>query len=138
MPDPVADAAEAPDPDRLAAHDALADTMFAAIEAGDLDAVAATWGDGFVSWTNVAGPADAATTRGLLAWLTTEATGLRYEVVRRILLPDGFVQQHVLHAQAPDGTVLAVPACVIATVVDGRAARVDEYLDPSALGSLVG
>lgn len=138
MPDDAADPATPADPDLLAAHDALADAMFAAIEAGDLDAVAATWGDGFVAWTNTSGTADAAGTRRLLGWLTTKANGLRYDVVRRILLPDGFIQQHVLRTQAPDGTELAMPACVIATVVDGRIARIDEYLDPSQLAPLAG
>ena len=29
-----------------------------------------------------------------------------------------------------------MPACVIATVTDGKVVRVDEYLDPSALAAL--
>lgn len=141
MPDDAADLADPATPvdlERLAAHDALADAMFAALEAGDLDGVEATWAPGFVTWTNISGESDRAATRKLLGWLTSKASGLHYDVVRRILLPDGFVQQHVLRTQAPDGTELAMPACVIATVVDGRIARIDEYLDPSQLAPLAG
>ncbi|MEZ5144071.1 MAG: nuclear transport factor 2 family protein [Acidimicrobiales bacterium] len=132
----MTDAAAPADPAVLAAHDALADRMFAAIEAGDLDAVEATWGAEFATWTNFGGEADRAGTRALLGWLTRRAQGLRYEVTRRILLPDGFVQQHVLHATAADGSEVAMPACVLATGTDGRITRIDEYLDPSQIAAL--
>lgn len=132
MTDPV------PEAELLAAHDALADRMFAALEAADLDGVEATWATDFTSWTNVGGESDRAATRRLLAWLTGRARGLRYDVTRRILLPDGFVQQHVLRATAADGTEVAMPACLVVTVADGRIHRIEEYLDPNHVAPLSG
>lgn len=134
VPEPAAGA----DPALLAAHDALADRMVAAIEAGDLDAVEATWAPDIVTWTNMGGEADRVATRRLLGWLTSRAHGLRYEVTRRILLPDGFVQQHVLHATAADGTAVAMPACLVVTITDGAISRIDEYLNPSQVAPLAG
>jgi ketosteroid isomerase-like protein len=42
----------------------------------------------------------------------------------------------VLRGTAPDGTAVAMPACVVAAVADGKVVRIDEYLDPGALAAL--
>jgi len=47
----------------------------------------------------------------------------RYDVSRRDLIPGGFLQEHVLRGTAPDGTTIAMPACIIAAVADGRRHR---------------
>ncbi len=41
-----------------------------------------------------------------------------------------------LRGTAPDGTTIAMPACLIVTIRDGRIARIHEYLDPSAVTAL--
>ena len=51
-----------------------------------------------------------------------------YDDVRRTVLDDGFVQQHVLRGTAPGGP-LEVPAMLRVWVADGRITRLDEYLD---------
>lgn len=115
----------------------LADRMFGAIEAGDLDALRAVYADDFVAWTNfddsTKGVDD---TLRVLGWLGARLTDRRYEIVRREVIERGFLQQHVLRGTAPDGSAVAMPACVVASVVDGRVSRIDEYLDPSALAAL--
>jgi ketosteroid isomerase-like protein len=115
----------------------LAERMFRAIEAGDLDTLRTIYADDFVAWSNFDdGTKDVDATLGVLGWLCHKLGDRRYDVSRRELISGGFLQQHVLRGTAPDGTAIAMPACVIATVADGRVVRVDEYLDPSALAAL--
>ncbi len=115
----------------------LADRMFRAIEQADLDALRSIYADDFVAWSNFDdGTKDVDATLSVLGWLCHKLGDRRYDVRRRVLIDGGFLQQHVLRGTAPDGSAVAMPACVIATVTDGRVVRVDEYLDPSALAAL--
>ena len=53
----------------------------------------------------------------------------RYEDVRRLVAPDGFVEQHVVRSTLPDGKPLEIEACVVVrTDEDGRIVRLDEYV----------
>ena len=54
------------------------------------------------------------------------------------VLPDGFLQEHVLRGTAPDGSEIAMPACLVVTVRDGRFLRIHEYLDASQVAALSG
>ena len=51
--------------------------------------------------------------------------------------PSGYVQQHVLHATAPDGSKVESPACLVVEVREGRIRRLDEYLDSAAIAPLL-
>jgi hypothetical protein len=61
---------------------------------------------------------------------------MRYEEIRREVLPDGFLQQHVLRGTAPDGTALEVPAILRIYCADGIITRVEEYLDTAQTQAL--
>jgi len=117
--------------------DQLADRIFAAIMAGDVEAVRAIYADDVEVWHNF----DMVTqNRDLnlktLAWMSAKATNLRYTEIDRILVEDGFVQQHVLKATAPNGTEITVPAMLRVRCQDGRITRIDEYLDPAQAAAL--
>ena len=115
----------------------LADRMFRAIEDADLDTLRTLYADDFVAWSNFDDDTkDLEGTVAVLGWLCHKLADRRYDVSRRELIDGGFLQQHVLRGTAPDGSAVAMPACVIATVTDGTVIRVDEYLDPSALAAL--
>jgi ketosteroid isomerase-like protein len=46
------------------------------------------------------------------------------------VFPGGFVQQHVLRGtRKHDGERLALPACIVCAVKDGKITRLDEYFD---------
>ena len=45
----------------------------------------------------------------------------------------GFVQQHDTKLHFADGRVLVLPVCIVFKVVDGKIARLDEYLDRATL-----
>ncbi len=137
MPEPTEPPPSAP---AAGPHDdlwRLADRLFAAIETGDLDAIAELYDDDLRVWSNVDGrELDRDRALKLLRWLTTKLDARRYEIRRREALPDGFVQEHVLRGAAPDGSEIAMPACLVVTVRDGRFVRIHEYLDPSQVAAL--
>src|ERR1700752_371833 len=111
-------------------HLALAERFLAAIVAGDFDTVRAIYAPDARIWHNVTGVAQTVDENlRVLRWLVRNVTELRYEEVRRLRTPDGYVQQHVLRATGPDGSAIAIPACLIVTVRDGRIVGLDEYLD---------
>jgi ketosteroid isomerase-like protein len=116
----------------------LADRFVAAIEQGDeatllaLLAPECTVNPNFLDTEN-----DRDTTLRVLRWLHRNVTDFRYEIVRRSATDDGYVQQHVLHGVAPDGSPIKAPACLVVTVVDGRIVHIDEYLDSAHVRALV-
>lgn len=73
----------------------------------------------------------------VLAWISKNIAGVRYEDVRRQVSPTGFVQQHVLRGTAPSGAELNVPACLIGEVADGRITRINEYLDSAHVAAML-
>lgn len=118
---------------------ALADQMFRCIEEGDLDTLRGLYADDIVVWANFDGVEQSLeSSMKILRWLTRTLGDRRYEVRRREIIPGGFLQEHVLRGTAPDGTSIAMPACIIASVHDGRITRVHEYLDPAGVAALAG
>lgn len=110
--------------------DDVADRIFSAIESGDAATVAALYADDVIVWHNNDG-VEQTKERNLrvLDWMIRSTTVRRYEAIRRHEIPGGFVQQHVLHVELPDGRAADLPACVVVAVADGRITRIDEYLD---------
>ena len=79
------------------AHNDLANRLFAAIEAGDIDAVRALYAPDAVVWHNNDG-AEQSPEQNLvvLQWVVDNLADRAYEDVRRVVTYDGFVQQQVL------------------------------------------
>ena len=70
-----------------------------------------------------------------LKFVVRAVSDRRYEDVRRVVLDDGFVQQHVLRGDAPGGK-LEIPAMMRVMVSDGLITRIEEYVDPAAANVL--
>lgn len=116
--------------------DGLATRFFAAIEAGDIDTVAAIYADDAVIWHNYDQVEQAAVDNlRTLAFVVRTVAGRSYDDISRVVLDDGFVQQHVLRGTAPGGP-LEVPAMMRVWVADGRITRLDEYLDTAQVAVL--
>ncbi len=64
-----------------------------------------------------------------LTWIHGRLRDIRYDIVRREPIPDGFYQQHVLRGRLPSGAEFAMPACAIVKIDNGRIVALDEYLD---------
>jgi len=116
----------------------LADRFFAAIEAGDIATVREIYAPDAEIWHNtdglVQGPDDNVRTLG---WIAANLRHVRYTDVKRSVTDDGFVQQHVLVATNRAGNRIEVPACIVATIVDDRITRLDEYLDSASVGAIM-
>jgi len=116
----------------------VADQLFAAIEAGDIERVRALYAPGVAVWHNHDGATQSADDNlRVLGWMTTHLPGTRYTEVRRAVTESGFVQQHVLVATNRAGDMVSVPACIVADVADGRITRLDEYLDSAHVAQLM-
>jgi ketosteroid isomerase-like protein len=119
--------------------DALADRFFAAIEAGDVTSVGSMYADDAVIWHNtdqVEQPVQH--NLAVLGWLVKRTTSRSYREIRRTVTDDGFVQQHVLHVEFGPARSADLPACLVVKVLDGRIARIDEYLDGAAATAAFG
>ena len=117
---------------------ALADRLFAAIEAGDIDAVRDLYAPDAVIWHNydeVGQSPDENLT--VLRWVVENLADRRYEEVRRHITDTGFVQQHVLRFTR-DGAPNEVPACLVATCSGDHITRIDEYLDSAHIRRITG
>jgi ketosteroid isomerase-like protein len=116
----------------------VADDLFAAIEKGDTDAVRSIYAPDAVIWHNTAGvEQNVDQNLATLRWVCDNLADRAYEDVRRTEFDGGFVQQHNLRF-TKGGERREVPACIVATVVDGKITRIDEYLDSAHVARITG
>ncbi len=118
---------------------ALASRLFDAIEAGDVEAVAACYAPDIVIWHNTDGigqtrEENLKTLAGVIRLLPER----RYEQRRLEVFDGGFVQQHVLAGVRADGARVSLPAALIGQVRGGKITRLDEYLDSAQVAAFVG
>ncbi|MBP6011530.1 MAG: nuclear transport factor 2 family protein [Alphaproteobacteria bacterium] len=115
---------------------AVAERFFSAIEKGDIDAVRAIYAPNARIWHNH-DRKDQTVEENLriLSWMSKNLTNKRYQVQRRVAIPGGFLQQHVLLAETAGGP-FEMPACIIVEVNNGRIARLEEYLDSAQANRL--
>ena len=60
------------------------------------------------------------------------------EILDRQLFPNGFVQQHILHATGHNGGLIALRACVVIRLgMNGLISRIDEYFNPAEVAPLL-
>jgi ketosteroid isomerase-like protein len=117
----------------------VADRLFSAIGAGDVDAVAAMWSDDVTVWhAGDKRPSEKARAIRVIEWFVSATADRHYDVLDRRFFDGGFVQQHVLHGTARDGTPYSLRVGIIIGVgPDGLITRVDEFLDPADLAPLL-
>ena len=108
----------------------FADRFIDAIERGDVAATKACYAPGAVVWHNFDNAEQSVDDNmKVLAWFARKLTDRHYRVVRREVLADGFLQQHVMEATLPDGRPFRMPACCVIRMKDGLITRLEEYLD---------
>lgn len=117
--------------------DEVARQLVAGIVAGDVDAVAQLYDDEIAVWRNFDGRTLAKHQALAVVRFLSTLAGVRYEELRVAETPRGFVQQHVLCCEAPDGTAVRAAACLVAEVSDGRITRIDEYVDSAQMAPLL-
>jgi ketosteroid isomerase-like protein len=114
---------------------ALVDRLIRAIEAGDLEGVRGCYSPAVTVWANFdQRNRDLESSMRVLTWLVDNTATRRYEVLRRIGIEGGVLQQHVLHGTvAATGKEYAMPACLVIRIDDDLITHVDEYLDPAVM-----
>ncbi|QUR66727.1 nuclear transport factor 2 family protein [Mycobacterium spongiae] len=121
----------------------VADTLFTAIENGDIAAVDRLWSDDIAVWRVGAGKDDdKARALRVIAWFTSATTARRYQLLDRRVFDDGasrgFVQQHVLRATGRTGRPISIRVCIVIKInAVGLINRIDEYFDPAELAPLL-
>ncbi|MFZ1161140.1 nuclear transport factor 2 family protein [Mycobacterium sp.] len=117
----------------------LADELFSAIERSD-EARLDELFDSDISVWRVGASRDDDKQRALkvLRWFIGVTAGRSYEILDRQLFPDGFVQQHILHATGTNGGLIALRVCIVIKL-GGNAliSRIDEYFDPAELAPIM-
>lgn len=111
--------------------------FFTALEAGDIDTVRAIYAPDALIWHND-DLIDQSVDDNLkvLAGLHRAVSGLRYDVIRRAVVDDGVLQQHVLRGTLPDGSEVELHAAMYLQVRDGHITRIEEYLDSGKRGAI--
>ncbi|MFU8816588.1 MAG: nuclear transport factor 2 family protein [Pseudomonadales bacterium] len=116
----------------------VAGALFAQIEAGNPDGVAALYADDVAVWHNFSNVAQSKSENlRTLGGLINSTAGIRYEVIERLAL-DGerVMQRHNLHCTTRTGEEFLIPACMFMIVRDGKIVRIDEYLDTGQANAL--
>lgn len=114
-----------------------ADRLFHAIEAGEVEALRTIYAADALIWHNADGKTESPEQNlETLRRFVALSQSRMYTEIRREPTPRGFVQQHVLRAQLKSGRELALPACIICEVKNGRITRLDEYFDTAPLAAL--
>ena len=117
----------------------VARRLFAAVTAGDVEAVRALYAPECVIWHNNDGVSQTVDDNlRVLGWIVANVKDFRYEDVRLQATATGFVEQHTTCGVGLSGTPFSIPACVVCTVVDGRITRLDEYLDSAHVATIAG
>ena len=70
-------------------------------------------------------------------WIHKVLANVCYEIKRLLVIPGGFLQEHVLQGTLSSGAAFAMPACVICMVEGGRIVSLEEYLDSAHAAALV-
>lgn len=114
----------------------VAERFFRAIEAGDVERIKAIYAPDAIIWHNNDQKEQTVEENlRVLTWVTRNLKNRRYRVKRRVAIPGGFLQQHVLEAETANGP-FSMPACIVVEVKDGRISRLDEYLDSGQTAAL--
>ena len=117
---------------------ALAERFVAAIESGDIAGVQACYASDAKIWHNFDNlDQSVADNLKVLGWMAGVLENRKYNILRRVVIPGGYLQQHVLTGRiVKTGTDFAMPACLVVQVADGQITRLEEYLDVAQAAAL--
>jgi len=117
----------------------VADQLFAAIERSDEATLTELFDDEIAVWrTGARRDNDKERALKVLRWFIDVTTQRHYEILDRQLFPDGFVQQHILHATGHDGASIAMRVCIVVKLgANALISRIDEYFDPADIAPLM-
>ena len=114
---------------------AIADNFFEAVNNGDLAVLDELYSQDVSVWHNYDElNQNREESMRTLSWLNKKAGPLRYVDIRRVLLEDGFIQQHVVELGGI-GEGLRMPAMLRVYCDERQIHRIEEYVDPGQLNA---
>lgn len=117
---------------------ALVKQFMSALEQADESAIRQSYADNAVIWHNFDGLEQSVDDNiASLHWLRGHLDDIRYADAVHSDIADGLLQRHVMTGKSASGESVALPACVIFTIEGGRITRLEEYLDPAPMLSLI-
>lgn len=123
--------------DRFEAAMAAGERLFHIVEHGDLDELRDIFTEDAKIWHNTDEKlVDVETTIRNLEKIRSGATVFHYTDIRREPTPSGFVQQHLLIVEMPDGRGMRDLACCICRVENGRIVHMDAYHDSAVVNGM--
>jgi ketosteroid isomerase-like protein len=126
-----------PDDTDAASILSVGNRLFETVEHGNLDELHDIFAPGAGVWHNTDNSiTDIPTTIENLKKIRGSAAVFRYDDIRRLPTPEGFVQQHTLLIEMADGRVIRDICCCICRVKDGRITHMDAYHDSAATGAM--
>jgi ketosteroid isomerase-like protein len=113
----------------------LAKKFMQAVGAGDAVSARACLHDDAVIWHNYNNATQTADENMALMLRMKDLSKERvYEIHMLEEVPNGYVQRHTLHMTSPDGNdTYSTEALSWIKVVDGKIARVEEFIDPTPI-----
>lgn len=118
----------------LRAH---ANRFFDAIENGDIEAFADCYhADGFITFNFESTKRTKEQNVASIQAMLKRTKSRKYTERQLDILPDGWVQRHVVVAERADGSTVKVPACIFCRVKDGRALELREYADSAHVAEI--
>ncbi|MEP0201942.1 MAG: nuclear transport factor 2 family protein [Halioglobus sp.] len=117
---------------------ALVNRFMSALEQADESVIRESYADNASIWHNFDGLEQSVDDNiASLHWLRGHLDDIRYADAVHSDIANGLLQRHVMRGKSASGATVALPACVIFTIVGGRITRLEEYLDPTPLLALL-
>jgi len=116
---------------------AIARGLFDALAQGDDDGVRALCAPEFQLRQNGGHPMNLASLLRFNRHVQRVVTGFRYEEVVCDATATGFVEEHAVRGTLPCGLPLALAACIVGDVQDGKVTMVREYVDTAAAAPML-
>ena len=112
----------------------LARRFMEAAEAGDVEAARDCFHPDAGIWHNYDQKTQTVEENmALLSWMVS-AFGKRHYAIKRLEpIEGGYLQQHTLHITLKNGSEIETDALAVVEVRENRIARIEEYLDPTAI-----
>jgi ketosteroid isomerase-like protein len=115
----------------------IAEALFAAFACGDVDAARALCAPDMQAIQNFGPPMTIDALLEFSSAVHGVVQNFRYDDVIRSNTDAGFVEEHSVRGQLPDGSELKLAACVVADIRDGKIIVLREYVDGSSAAGLL-
>jgi ketosteroid isomerase-like protein len=118
-------------------HVEIAEALFAALAGQDNSTVRKLCAPSLRVRQNNGPPMGLETLLAFNAAVGRVVKGFRYANPVRSATADGFVEEHAVQGELPDGRMLDLAVCVVAQIKDSQVVDVREYFDSAAAAGLI-